>query len=176
MNPLECIPVLAYGMNSMVAPFAVLALLLAGAGCSGGNRAATERAVGAVTAPRSSSPPRRTGPDPSFVNLKWGSLQLAPGGTSTAELDVVNRGEQPAGPFRVAVYATLGRVVTANRTLLGSTNVESLAAQAQHVVVTITAPAAPGSYAVGIEIDDQRQVSGDDRSNNTSGPAQLIVK
>lgn len=89
----------------------------------------------------------------------------------------MNRGEQPAGPFRVAVYATFGgSVVTAKKTLLGSADVGSLASQAQHVVVTFTAPATPGGYAVGIEIDDQRQVSGDDRSNNTSGPAQLIVR
>lgn len=167
---------LAYDVNPMLARLVLIPLLLAGCGCSGGNRPVVERAVNAVTAPRLSSPPRRTGPDPSFANLKWGSLQLAPGGTSTAELDLVNRGEQPAGPFRVAVYATLGRVVTANRTLLGSADVGSLASQAQHVVVKITAPATAGSYAVGIEIDDQRQVSGDDRSNNTSGPAQLIVR
>ena len=92
------------------------------------------------------------------------------------ELDVVNRGEQPAGPFRVAVYAALGSVVTANRTLLGSADVDSLASGAQHVVVRFTAPATPGSYAVGIEIDDQRRVSGDIRSNNTSGPERLLVK
>src|SRR6185295_10582086 len=122
----------------------------AAGGCSVGNRPAVERAVNAVTAPGPSSAPRRVGPDPSFVNLKWGPLGLAPGGTSTAEFDVVNHGEQPAGPFRVAVYATLGRVVTANRTLLGSTDVGSLGSQAQHVVVHITAPATAGSYAVGI--------------------------
>jgi hypothetical protein len=155
----------------------LLSLLLAGCGCSGGNRHAVERAVGAVTAPRTSPPPRRIAPDPSFLNLKWGSLHLAPGGTTTAELLVVNRGEQPTGPFRVAVYATPGgTVVTANRTLLGSTDVASLASQGQPVVVTITAPAKAGSYAVGIEIDDLRQVPGDERSNNTSGPAQLVVR
>lgn len=163
-------------MNPMLARLVLVPLLLAGWGCSGGNRPAVERTVNAVTAPRPVSRPRHAGPDPSFINLKWGPLLLAPGGTSTAELDVVNRGEQPAGPFRVAVYATLGRVVTANRTLLGSADVASLASGAQHAVVQFTAPATAGSYAVGIEIDDQRQVSGDDRSNNTSGPAQLIVK
>ncbi len=163
-------------MNRKLDLLVPLVLLLAGGGCAGGNRPAVERAVNAVTAPRSTSRPRHAGPDPAFVNLKWGPLQLAPGGTGTAELDVVNRGEQPAGPFRVAVYATLGRVVTANRTLLGSADVGSLAAQAQHVVVRFTAPATAGSYAVGIEIDDQRQVPGDERSNNTSGPAQLLVR
>jgi subtilase family serine protease len=135
-----------------------------------------ERTVNAVTVPGSSNAPRRTAPDPSFINLKWGPLQLAPGGTSTVEVDVVNRGEHPSGPFRVAVYATLGRVITANRTLLGSTEIESLENQAKHVIVQITAPAVAGSYAVGIEIDDQRRVPGDDRSNNTSGPAQLLVR
>ncbi len=88
----------------------------------------------------------------------------------------MNRGAQPAGPFRVAVYATLGRVVTANRTLLGSAEVGSLSSGAQHVVVKFAAPATAGSYGVGIEIDDQRQVAEDDRSNNTSGPAQLLVR
>ena len=152
-----------------------LSLLLAG--CSGGNRPAVERAVNAVTAPRSSSPARRTEPDPSFVNLKWGPLHLAPGGASTVELDVVNRGERPAGPFRVAVYATPGgSVVTANKTLLGSAEVASLSSSAQHVVIPFTAPATPGGYAVGIEIDDQLQVAGDARNNNTSGPAQLLVR
>lgn len=161
----------------MLARLLPLALLLAGGGCSGGNRPAVERTVNSVTAPRSVSRPRHAGPDPSFVNLKWGPLHLAPGGTSTAELDVVNRGEQPAGPFRVAVYATFGgSVVTAKKTLLGAADVASLAGQAQHLVVPFTAPAAPGGYAVGIEIDDQRQVPGDERSNNTSGAAQLIVK
>jgi hypothetical protein len=176
----ECSPdysrVLGYEMSLMVARFILIPLLLAGCGCSGGNRPAVERAVNSVLAPGASSPSRHTGPELTFVNLKWGPLQLAPGGTSTAEFDVVNRGEQPAGPFRVAVYATLGSVVTANRTLLGSANVASLASQAQHVVVTMTAPATAGSYAVGIDIDDLRQVPGDIRSNNTSGPERLIVK
>lgn len=89
---------------------------------------------------------------------------------------MVNRGDQPAGPFRVAVYAARGSVVAADRTLLGSADVGSLASGAQHVVVTFTAPATAGSYAVGIEIDDLRQVPGDARNNNTSGPAMLIVK
>jgi len=163
-------------MNPMIRRLGLLTLVLAAWGCAGGNRPAVERTVNAVTAPHSSAPPRHAAPDPSFVNLKWGPLLLAPGGTGTAELDVVNRGEQPAGPFRVAVYATLGRVVTGNRTLLGFADVASVSTQPQHVVVKITAPATPGSYAVGIEIDDQRQVPGDDRSNNTSGPAQLLVK
>jgi hypothetical protein len=163
-------------MTSLLARLVLVPVLLAGCRGSAGNRPALERTVNAVTSPRASSAPRRVAPDPSFMNLKWGPLVLAPGGTSTAELDVVNRGEQPAGPFRVSVYATLGRVVTAKRTLLGSTEVGSLAGQPQHVVVTFAAPAAAGSYAVGIEIDDQRQVAGDDRGNNTSGPAQLIVK
>lgn len=155
--------------------FLLVPLVLAAWGCSGNNRHDLERSVNAVTGSKSSAPRRRT-PDLSFVNLKWGPLQLAPGGTSTAELEVVNRGEMTAGTFRVAVYATLGRVVTADRTLLGSTEVKSLSAQAQRVIVTFTAPATAGSYAVGVEIDDQRQVTSDDRSNNTSGPAQLLVK
>lgn len=161
---------------TMLVRLALGALLLAGGGCAGGNRHAVEKAVGSVTAPRSSSSSRKT-PDPSFINLKWGPLQLAPGATSTAELDLVNRGEQPTGPFRVGVFATAGSsVVTANKKLLGSVDIDSLASQPQHVIVTITAPATPGSYAVGIEIDDLRQLRGDDRGNNHSGPAQLFVK
>ena len=163
-------------MNPLLPRLALRTLLLAACGCAGGNRASVERSVNAVTAPKGSSAPRKPNPDPAFINLKWGPLQLAPGGPGTVELDLLNRGEQPVGPFRVAVYATLGRVVTANRTLLGSADIASLATQAQHVVVTFTAPGAPGSYAVGIEIDDQRQVPGDDRTNNTSGPSQLFVK
>jgi hypothetical protein len=155
---------------------ALVALLIAGFGCGGGNRHALETSVNAVTGTKTSPPPRRRTPELSFVNLKWGPLALAPGAAGSAELDVVNQGEQTSGPFRVAVYATLGRVVTANRTLLGSTDVASLASQAQHLVIPFTAPAAPGSYAVGIEIDDQRKIPSDDRSNNTSGPAQLLVK
>ena len=68
------------------------------------------------------------------------------------------------------------RDLTANKTLIGSADVASLASSGQRAVVPFTAPAAPGSYAVGVEIDDQRRVPGDDRSNNTSGPAQLLVK
>ena len=62
------------------------------------------------------------------------------------------------------------RDLTANKTLIGSADVASLASSGQRVVVPFTAP------AVGVEIDDQRRVPGDDRSNNTSGPAQLLVK
>lgn len=149
---------------------------LALAGCKGSQRPAVERAFDAVLAPRPSSPRRWEGPDPAFLNLKWGPLQLPPGGGGTAELLLVNRGEQPAGPFRIAVYATRGPVVTANRTLLGAAEVASLGSSGVPVVVRFTAPATPGSYAVGIEIDDQRRVAGDDRSNNTSGPAQLLVR
>lgn len=163
-------------MFSRLARLLWVPLLLAGCRGSSSNRPAVERAVNSITGPREVSRPRHAGPDLAFVNLKWGPLALAPGGAGTVQLDVVNRGEQPAGPFRVAVYATLGRVVTANKTLLGTADVASLAGQAQPVVVKFTAPAAAGSYAVGIEIDDQRQVAGDDRRNNTSGPAQLLVK
>lgn len=167
--------VLLYTVNPVLPRLLLLPLLVAG--CSGGNRPALERTVNAVTAPRASTPPRRTAPDASFMNLKWGSLHLAPGGTTTAELDVVNRGEQATGPFRVAVYATPGgSVVTANKTLLGSTDVASLVHRVERVVVTITAPVKAGSYAVGVEIDDLRQVPGDERNNNTSGAALLIVK
>ena len=161
----------------MLARLVWVPLLLGGGGCAGGNRPAVERAANAVFAPRPVSRPRHPGPDPTFMNLKWGPLALAPGGTSTVELDLVNRGEQPAGPFRIAVYATPGgSVVTANKTLLGTADVASLGSSGHHVVVPFTAPATPGGYAVGIEIDDQRQVSGDHRGNNTSGPALLNVK
>lgn len=163
-------------MTSKLAGLVLGALLFAGCRGSAGNRPAVERAVGAVTTPRGASRPRWEGPDPSFVNLKWGSLHLAPGAASSAELDLVNRGEQPAGPFRVAVYASPGSVVTANRTLLGAAEVDGLGASGRHMVIPFRAPATPGGYAVGIEIDDERRVSGDSRNNNQSGPAQLIVK
>lgn len=86
------------------------------------------------------------------MNLKRGALHLAPGGAGTVELDVVNRGERPSP----------GSVITAKKTLLGAAEVESLATQSQRVVAAITAPATAAGYAVGIEIDDQRRVSGDD--------------
>ena len=163
-------------MNLKVTCALLIPLLFAGCRGSSGNRSKVERAVGAVTEPRGVSRPRWEGPDPAFVNLKWGALQLAPGGQSTAEIDLVNRGERAAGPFRVAVYATLGRVVTANRTLLGSVAVDGLGASGRRLIIPFTAPATPGSYAVGIEIDDEGRVSGDNRANNKSGPAQLLVK
>lgn len=156
-----------------------IAGLLAVAACSGGNRPALERTVNALTGTHSPPPPpKRVEPDVSYVKTKWGPMQLAPGGAGLLEIDVVNRGEKPSGPFRVAVYATLGRVVTADRTLIGSAEVASLTNQTppQRVAVALTAPSSPGTYAVGIEIDDRLQVPGDDRANNTSGPWQLIVR
>lgn len=154
----------------------LVALLLL-PGCKARNRRHTlETGVGAVTEPRQTID-RRVAPDAAYINLTYTNLLLAPGGSSTVELDVVNRGQDPTGPFRVAVYATLGRVVTSKRTLLGSVEVGSLTnAGPQHLVIPITAPAQPGSYAIGIDVDDQRQVPGDDRANNTSGPSQLLVR
>jgi hypothetical protein len=153
-----------------------VAALLLSACTSGGNRHRVETAVGAVTTPRRQID-ARTAPDAAFINLTYAKLQLAPGEASTVELDVINRGQDPTGPFRVAVYATLGRVVTANRTLLGSVEVSTQTnAGPQHLVIPITAPAQPGSYAIGVEVDDRRQVPGDDRDNNRSGPSQLLVR
>jgi hypothetical protein len=101
--------------------------------------------VGSVTSPRRVERPRWEGPDPAFVSLKWGPLAPAPGGAGTMEFDVVNHGEPPAGPFRIAVHASLGRVVTANRTLLGAAEVASIGSSGQHRVVPFTAPTAPGA-------------------------------
>jgi hypothetical protein len=150
---------------------APLALLLA-LGCSGGNRPKVERVVNAVTGPREVSRPRHPGPDPAFVNIKWGPLGLAPGATGTVELDIVNRGEQPFGAFRVGVYGNLGSVVTGKKALFGTAE----AAGPGRVLVSYTAPATPGYYALEIMLDDLRQVPGDDVRNNKSAPAQLIVK
>lgn len=152
-------------------------LLLLPACKSGGNRRhRVETAVDAVTTPRIEAD-ARTAADLAFINLTYASLALAPGAASTVELDVINRGQDPTGPFRVAVYATRGRVVTANRTLLGSVEVDTQTnAGPRHLVIPITAPAEPGSYAVGVEVDDRKQVAGDARANNRSGPSQLLVR
>ena len=151
-------------------------VLLILAGCSGGNRPAVERAVNSVTGPRGTSRPPRQEPDPAFLNLKWGPMALAPGAAGTVEFDVVNRGEKPFGPFRAGVYGNLGTVVTGKRTLLGSAEVQPLEGGPRRVVIPFTAPGTSGYHALEIELDDQRQVSGDDRTNNKSAPERLIVK
>ena len=161
-------------MNTAFARLVWLPLLLAG--CRGGNRPAVERAVNAVTAPRGASRPPHPGPDPAFVNLKWGPLVLAPGAVGTVELDVINRGERPFGAFRVGVYGNLGSVVTGKKELLGTAEVAPLEGGPRHLVVRYTAPATPGRYALDVELDDQRQVPGDDLTNNRSAPVQLVVK
>ena len=154
-----------------------LALLLAAAGCgSGSQRPAVERAVDAVLAPRPVSRPRHPGPDPAFTNLKWGPLQLAPGATGTVELDVVNRGETPFGPFRAGVYGNLGSVVTGKKALFGTAEVAPLEGGPRRLVIRYVAPATPGHYAVDVELDDLRQIQGDDLGNNRSPPARLVVK
>ena len=150
-------------------------LLLEGCG-SGGNRAAVERGVNAVTEPRFGSRPRHEGPDPAFLNLKWGPMVLAPGASGTVELDVVNRGEQPFGPFRIGVYGNLGTVVTGKKTLLGFAEVQPLEGGPRRVVIPFKAPAAAGYYALDVELDDLRQVPKDDLTNNRSAPERLIVK
>lgn len=124
-----------------------------------------------------SGPQRAAAADVAFSAVRYAGLQLAPGATSTVEVDVVNHGQQGSGPFRVAVWASLGRVVTANKTLLGSTGVADVPNGGQvQVVIPITAPSQTGTYAIAIEVDDQKQVPGDDRSNNESGPEQLVVR
>lgn len=154
---------------------ALLPLLLLG--CSGGNRPAVERAVNAVTAPRVlPKRPPHAGPDPAFINLKWGPMALAPDAGGTVEFDLINRGEQPFGPFRVGVYGNLGTVVTGRRTLFGSAEVPPPEGGPRRVAVSFKAPATAGHYAVEIELDDLRQVPGDDRTNNKSAPERLIVK
>lgn len=168
--------VLGYTVNLMRGRLIWIPLLVAFCGCSGGNRPAVERAVNSVTGPRSVSRPRWEGPDPSFMNLKWGPMMLAPGATGTVEFDVINRGEKPFGPFRAAVYGNLGTVVTGKKTLLGSADVAPLEGGPRRVVITFTAPQPAGYYALDVELDDQRQVPGDDTTNNRSAPERLIVK
>lgn len=119
----------------------------------------------------------RVQPDVSWMNLKFAKLQLGPGEKSSVQLEATNTGKEPTGPFRVAVYASPGASLTANRMLLGAVPVESLGDRGQRRVhVPFTAPAQPGGYAVGIEVDDLQQVPNDNRLNNRSGASQLIVK
>jgi hypothetical protein len=46
----------------------------------------------------------------------------------------------------------------------------------QHAVITFTAPAEARGYAIGVEVDDRKQVAGDDRQNNTAGHERLWVR
>jgi hypothetical protein len=156
---------------------AALAVVLFSAGCTPQqSRRARESARSWEGVPHVKAE-KRVAPDVTFTNLKYAKLHLAVGEASTVELDVINRGQEPSGPFRVAVFASPGGVVTANRVLLGSASVESLTNErAQPLRIPITAPDKPGGYAIAIEVDDQRQVPNDDRANNRSGPSQLIVK
>ena len=160
----------------MLARLLWIPLLLAGCRSSGSNRADVERAVNSVTGPRQVSRPPRKEPDPAFLNLKWGPMLLAPGAAGRVEFDLINRGETPFGPFRVGVYGNLGSVVTGKKALLGSADVQPLEGKPRRVVVPFTAPATAGYYAVDVELDDLRQVPGDDTTNNRSAPERLIVK
>lgn len=154
--------------------FAWVLLLLAG--CSGGNRPAVERAVNAVTSPKLPKPAPHEGPDAAFINLKWGLMTLAPGAAGTVEFDVVNRGQKPYGPFRVGVYGNPGTVVTGKKQLLGTAEVPAYEGKPRRVVVAFTAPATSGWHALDVELDDLKQVPGDDLTNNRSAPERLIVK
>lgn len=154
----------------------LLLVVLSLAGCKT-RRNRVERVVDTALTPPSVEREQHQGPDLSFLHLKWAKLGLAAGESSTVELDLVNRGTVAAGPFRVAVWVCTDNAITANKQLAGSVEVGGLpVGNPQRQVITFVAPTEKRGYAIAIEVDDRKQVEGDDRRNNASGVERLWVR
>lgn len=136
-----------------------------------------ESVADAAFGPRPVEREQHAGPDPAPMNVKWMALGLKSGESSTVELDLVNRGAAAAGPFRVVVWTCTDNAITARRQLAGSLEVPGLPLHApQHVVVPFTAPTEKRGYVIALEVDDLKQVAGDDRDNNRSATERLWVQ
>jgi len=92
------------------------------------------------------------------------------GGTLTAQFTLQNPGDQPSGPFKVALYYSSDMTITPEDTLLAVLDVNELGAGAtsapMQAVVTIPASASPGTRYIGVILDSQQQVVESDELNN----------
>lgn len=121
---------------------------------------------------------------PDLIAFNLSSDTVATVGTPLANVvaEVRNEGKKPAGAFRIHYYLSLDNVITSDDidTGISCESAGLVSGETIHCDARIDLPAAlaPGTYYLGVILDDQNAVAEKDESNNASafGPLTINAK
>src|SRR5687767_10950401 len=152
------------GASSLVAPARAAATL------------AMALVLGACGGKRSEPPVGTNGPDLVLSGLSHTPVTVQAGQTVVVADIVLNQGNQPAGPFRVGIYASSDSTITPADTLLGHRTIGGLGSRettrgSGSLTVNLTA----GSWYIAAIVDDQDTVQETVEANNALASGQLTV-